>query len=296
MDTNIPVFASEMISEDYEIFHLDDFVDSSQTWFHYHDYYEIHISLTGSAVFLLDGKQFEIKPGTVLLIHDLDLHRLVSQSTDRFERVFIYLTSQFLQKRSTHLTNLEKCFYPTSDLKSKVLQLDPELLRHYMTKILTHKTAVYYGEDIQVEQELIKFLITLNQMMMCDDYNVQAQQLVEDTLIVEVIDYITAHLSEVLTIDSISSHFYLSKNYLSRRFKQYTNISLHKYVLKKRLIYAKQLLKKYQSPSEIYERCGFNSYTHFLKCFKKEFNMTPKAFIKKVYDNDLIVTRLHQKE
>ncbi|MGH2322873.1 helix-turn-helix domain-containing protein, partial [Enterococcus faecalis] len=60
------------------------------------------------------------------------------------------------------------------------------------------------------------------------------------------------------------------------------------FVLKKKLLYAKQLLKEYRSASDVYLKCGFKSYPHFLKSFKKEFNMTPKEFLVQHKNNQSI--------
>jgi len=58
--------------------------------------------------------------------------------------------------------------------------------------------------------------------------------------------------------------------------------------MKKKLLYAKQLLKTYQSSNLVYNQCGFASYPHFLKAFKKEFSMTPKEFLAKNKENQKI--------
>ena len=50
-------------------------------------------------------------------------------------------------------------------------------------------------------------------------------------LIPRVIAYINAHLSSDLSLDMLSERFYISKFYLSHQFKQYTQLSLHQYIL-----------------------------------------------------------------
>ncbi|WP_208789083.1 AraC family ligand binding domain-containing protein, partial [Enterococcus faecalis] len=90
-----------MISDQYEIFHVKDMVSPEKTIYHYHDFYEVHCTLKGVATFFLDGHQFDVEAGTVLLIHYHDLHRIIKQSTDDFERMYIFLTPDFLQQRSS---------------------------------------------------------------------------------------------------------------------------------------------------------------------------------------------------
>ena len=86
---------NSMISDQYEIFHVKDMVSPEKTIYHYHDFYEVHCTLKGVATFFLDGHQFDVEAGTVLLIHYHDLHRIIKQSTDDFERMYIFLTPDF---------------------------------------------------------------------------------------------------------------------------------------------------------------------------------------------------------
>lgn len=66
-----------MVSDQYEIYHVKDVVSQNKTIYHHHDFYEIHATLKGEATFYLNGRQFTIKAGSVLLIHSNDLHRIV---------------------------------------------------------------------------------------------------------------------------------------------------------------------------------------------------------------------------
>ncbi|MGM0255565.1 AraC family transcriptional regulator [Enterococcus sp. AZ093] len=41
-----------MISDQYEIYHVKDIVSQNKTVYHHHDFYEIHATLEGEAIFL----------------------------------------------------------------------------------------------------------------------------------------------------------------------------------------------------------------------------------------------------
>ncbi|MBD9758576.1 helix-turn-helix domain-containing protein, partial [Enterococcus faecium] len=68
----------------------------------------------------------------------------------------------------------------------------------------------------------------------------------------------------------------------------YTGFTFHQYVMKKKLIYAKHLLREYRSSSAVYSKSGFSSYPHFLKAFKREFGITPKEFLKRDTQKQLV--------
>lgn len=277
-----------MVSDHYEIYRVKDVVSQQKTIYHSHDFYEIHATLEGEATFYLDGKQFTIQAGTVLLIHYHDLHRIVKQSTEVFERVYTFLTPSFLASRSTSFSNLEECFQPFGERKSLILQVDPEILQQQLEFSKTSPAKEVYGDDILYEQKLVDYLIFLNrvvQNMVNDDH---PKALVQNERIEKMIQYISRNLSNPLTLEEMEKHFFVSKYYITREFKKHTGTTFHQYVMKKKLIYAKQLLREYRSSSAVYSKCGFVSYPHFLKVFKKEFGLTPKEFLKRDAKKELI--------
>ena len=58
-----------------------------------------------------------------------------------------------------------------------------------------------------------------------------------------------------------------------------------KYINKKRLAKAKELLKTGDPIINIYHKCGFQDYTSFFRAFKKEYNITPKEFQNKYFES-----------
>lgn len=46
----------------------------------------------------------------------------------------------------------------------------------------------------------------------------------------------------------LSERFYISKFYLSHQFKQYTQLSLHQYILSRRMMHAQILLRSGHAP------------------------------------------------
>ncbi|EOT44334.1 AraC family transcriptional regulator [Enterococcus columbae] len=274
-------FVNSMVSDQFEIYHVKDVVDRHQTLYHYHDFYEIHATLAGKATFYLDGNQFEIEAGTVLLIDRNDLHRIVSQSTEIFERVYIFITPEFLQTFSTKNTNLESCFDLIDSRKSKVLKIKPDMLKKMLQFIDSEPSDNMFGSDIIYQQQLIQYIIFLNKLVLSSKYEREPTVLMQNKRIEEMINYISQNLDHSLDLDEMEKTFFVSKYYITREFKKYTGLTYHKFVQKKKLLYAKRLLKTYRSSADIYQKCGFNSYSHFLKSFKKEFGITPKEYIEK---------------
>jgi AraC family transcriptional regulator len=89
-------------------------------------------------------------------------------------------------------------------------------------------------------------------------------------------DYIDAHLGEALTLSDIAEVACLSSYHLSRSFKLATGITLHRYVLLRRIERAKKLLLKTDIPlAEVAWSVGFDSQASFTTRFRREVGVTP---------------------
>jgi AraC-like DNA-binding protein len=75
--------------------------------------------------------------------------------------------------------------------------------------------------------------------------------------------------------------------YFSIQFKKYVGISAIKYLTKKRVYLAKDLLSKDSDLSilDISGMLGFENPSTFSKHFKQEFNLTPKEYRKNSRSN-----------
>ena len=53
---------------------------------------------------------------------------------------------------------------------------------------------------------------------------------------------------------------------------------LHRFILKKRLQIARNLLSAGHKPKDVYEACGFGDYTAFYRAFRSEYGISPRAY------------------
>ena len=272
--------ANTMLSNTFEIFHVKDEVKADKTLYHYHDFYEINCTLDGESIFYLDGKEYHLKPGSILFIHYNDLHRLVKQTTAKLERTYIFVTAEYLKKHTSSQSPLEQCFKAFGQPHSQVLDSDVNELRHYL-KRFDEPPSQDFGADLLYHQAFIELMVFFNRLAIRQAKNVLPIETANSVLIQDLMIYVSNNLANDLSLDTVAQTFFHSKYYLSREFKRQTGFTFHQYVLKKRLLYSKQLLRKNKLATEVYLACGFRSYTHFLRSFKQEFDMTPKEFIKK---------------
>lgn len=101
-------------------------------------------------------------------------------------------------------------------------------------------------------------------------------------LVIQVANYIRHHLSESVTVEAIARHLFLSRPYLSAKFKAETGVSLTDFILQEKTEEAKRLLcYSDKSFMNISDYLGFSSQSHFSKVFKKYSGYTPKEYREK---------------
>ncbi len=101
-------------------------------------------------------------------------------------------------------------------------------------------------------------------------------------LSLDVANYVRHHLSEPVSVDAMAEEFFLSRPYLSSKFKQETGQTLTDFILSEKTEEAKRLLRySDKSASAIASYLGFSSHGHFIKVFKKYAGLTPQEYREK---------------
>jgi len=91
-----------------------------------------------------------------------------------------------------------------------------------------------------------------------------------------LIDFICASLSERLLLADLAEVAGLSQAHLARAFRRATGMSLHRYVLQRRLEKARSLLLAPGGTAQAVARqCGFADPAHLSNAYKKAFGVPP---------------------
>jgi AraC family transcriptional regulator len=93
------------------------------------------------------------------------------------------------------------------------------------------------------------------------------------------IQYIDENLRNQLTLSSIANAVMLSPGHFAHAFRQATGVAPHRYVLERRVERAKELLRDSDMPiTEIADRVGCSSHSHFSVLFHRVTGLTPRQF------------------
>ena len=126
-------------------------------------------------------------------------------------------------------------------------------------------------------------LITLNRLAL--QQRKEDTVTVQDSTVYNVLGYINEHYNEPLSLDDLANKFFISKYHLAREFQRLVGTSVHRYIVQKRLVMAKQMLSTGRPSSEVYQNCGFGDYSNFYRAFKAEYHISPKEFVSRLKES-----------
>lgn len=95
--------------------------------------------------------------------------------------------------------------------------------------------------------------------------------------VLNIIQYIQYHVYEPITLNSVSSHVHLSKEYVSYIFKRETGKTVSEYITEVKMARALEMLRNSNlTLIDIANNLSYNNYCYFSKYFKETFNYSPK--------------------
>lgn len=271
----------EMRCRTFEVFHYND-TRPDEVAVHTHDFYEVFFLLGGELSYWVEGQQYHLEPGDILLINPMVLHRPMSLAqAPKYERIVLWVDKQYLETLSGTQSSLSRCFESGNRDRSNLLHLSSSLQRADMTERLSALIREYYGGEYGAELcaqgIFVQIMVALNRLAERSASQPQSQR-DPSTLVSHLLDYINEHYQETLSLEGLAQRFFVSKYHLSHAFSRAVGVSVYRYIMMKRMTAAKQLLEGGAAPGEVYLQCGFQDYTGFFRAFKAEYGISPRAF------------------
>ena len=261
----------EMLRQDFQLSHNRDPYFRTME-FHAHDFLELYYFLDGSVTYYIEDQVYDLCPGDLLIIPAGKMHRpVIANEHAAYERMVLWITPQYLQSIDSPAGDLQKnlgehgyCVPFRGDETVFVTALLKKLL---------------YMQKNDTDPKFCAGAVELYLWTIFRSYGViDTTHRNETQVIPQVIRYITEHFSEPLTLEDIAAEFFVSKSYLNRHFKAYTNSTVYAYIMALRLTHARRMLREGIPAVEAGRECGFSDYSTFYKAFKTQTGLSPQQF------------------
>lgn len=267
-------------NRDYEVYH--------QVWeswrvplYHSHDHYEFYFFIKGSIKIAIEDSVFDVVPYDMFIYPPGYMHSILPLDTkvqSQYERAYFYVSVNFLRRMSDTDYNLMDCINQAVEQKHFHYSLRKDVFYNLLSQM---DVIISNADDTHPAVQMMNRCRMNILLASC------CQQLTESkpvpgvqsiARIGQIINYINVHLSDPLTLEALSEQFFISKYHLMHEFKGYTNITVHQYILAKRICAAQLLLQEGVSAREAAQRSGFADYTVFYRAFRNKVNMSPQAY------------------
>ncbi len=272
-----------MNSGEFEVFFYKD-LDLNHVVDHSHSYYEVYFFLNGDVTYDVEGKQYSLQYGDYLLIPPEVKHHPIFHSTgNTYQRIVLWISRSYYETMCSWSEDFSYSFSYVSENKHYHFRTDFVTFQNIQGRLLDLLEEIHGNKafhKMNSELQIHSFMLLLNRITY--DMLHQVPAAYENVLYLNLCDYINNHLGENLSLDHLASFFYASKYHISHVFKDNMGISLHQYILKKRLQASKNGILSGIPFGELYHQYGFSDYTSFYRAFKKEFGLSPKEFREQV--------------
>lgn len=195
-------------------------------------------------------------------------------------------------KEQDYFDSLGKWLEPLSEIQDKndaiALEAYQTIITFFLSCINRFQLAVqfsefcnlnslYHSEDYTTWKEAAEHLLELSHML----FDLQKEEQCKRTndIIDFVQKYIENHLSEDLSLTSLSEKIYLNPSYLSRLYHQTTGHKLSGFIEHVRIRKAKELLENpHGKIYEIAKMVGYDTAASFTRLFKKAEGTSPQEY------------------
>ncbi|MBS6194297.1 MAG: helix-turn-helix domain-containing protein [Clostridiales bacterium] len=269
---------SGYLNSEFKIFYLTT-ATSKEFEYHYHDFHKLLIFLSGSVSYSVEGRDYELCPGDIVLIRAGEIHRPVVHENAPYKRIIVYISDDFFSSCQKDGCNLFYCYEESVKQRSNLIRLSP-LLSNRLNAVVTDLADSFRQKDpaaaLYQKIKFIEYMILLNRMIAEE----QIAYLTAGTVhpvVLDIMNFINEHISDDLSIDIIAQSIFLNRSYIMHLFKSETGYTIGKYITEKRLFLANRYISQGMSMTDACYKSGFRNYTTFYQAYKKKYHVSPKS-------------------
>lgn len=274
-----------MLSGDYEVYEKVG-EPIGAVAFHYHDFYELIYIMEGEFSSLIEDRAVRMRKGDFLLIDKNVMHKYhpTERKMDSSRRIILWISDQMLMELAEGEPLLTECFLGVGPKLYHFPIYYEEILRGFLMKLAM--SEILDGTDTQSSGirkvmdrgNLSLFFGYLNVLCKREEYLSSTQEIVGHPLVEQVTGYIEAHISAEITVEDVAEAVHMSKYYFLRKFKEITGMTVHNFIVNKRIISACQVMSEGKSITESWQQTGFADYSSFLRNFRKIYGISPREY------------------
>lgn len=234
----------------------------------FHTYHEILYIHRARGVLYTETRRFKLTPDMLILIPKETFHSFVFENEREYTRCRIALpeSERFSELCQACMEGVQVFFVPSDGICA---------LFSEMTGAFSADFDKFYSESDRVlllESVLIRLLLALKREKPCPDPEKEDS---DRALIAAALAFIGENYTKDINVESVASALYVSRSKLSHSFAAKLGISVHRYILDKRLLQAHLMIKNGSTPGEACAATGFGDYSSFYRHYRNRYGHMP---------------------
>jgi len=245
---------------------------------HSHTFYELLFCCNNcGAEYIVGSDRYRLQEGDIIFIPPGVSHRplLPGTMTSPYKRYVIWLSMEFMEQYARLLP------YPFTEKQAKANILRTggtgwEYLGELFRNGVLESETQADGWEAAVIGNTIQLLTHIKRAT--DTRSTQPMKAEKPELTDRITAYIENHYAENISVPALGQQFYVSGSTISHLFKEQLGVSVHRYVIQRRLIAAKTGIEQGLHLEDVARQTGFSDYSSFYRAFKQAFGISPRQY------------------
>ena len=237
---------------------------------HYHMNPELVYVYAGELTAMIRSVPMTIRAGQFCLVLPWQLHAYSTEETS--DAMIIVFPAKYIQLFTQKMSSYHG--------HTQVFTVSEPILSLFQTWLFDPQAQ---PDEYVFSSVLYGLCHHFKEQCPCEDANQEP----ESNLETRMMNYISAHCHEAISLKDLSDHFGYSYHYISHMFQENTGLSFHLFRNIQRVTRAAALLEDEKlSISEIAWRCGFQNIRTFNRVFLQLMGQSPSSYREEVWARD----------
>lgn len=236
---------------------------------HGHHHFLITLITRGEGVQILNGEPIRFAPHDLFVLSPADFHANVLAPGESYDYYGVKFPYELLEARLSAFASLDR--FPLHVRLSERAASRAESILSLLVEECEHPAR--RAADA-LRRALIEELFILALRELPERAGRSGSAFINRTL-----GYLYSHFSESITVADAAAYVGYTPNYFNTLFKEAIGVPFGEHLRRLRLSYAHNLLATGEvGVTAAAAEAGFLSLSHFSRCFKAEYGITPQKF------------------
>ncbi len=250
--------------------------ENAQSVVHSHPYHELVLPVSGSEVrYSVGGSLYSLTLGELIYFPPGLYHAgYYTLRAEVSERLVLQIDDTIWQEA------LRGAGGGAPDWAGRLTMLDADScfawdIRGLMERMAQTAKAAPAQRDAIFTAQLAELQLLISMLL----HDRAAPPHITSKLVAQAVAYLQNNYQDPeLTVARLARAHFVSREYLSRTFKEYTMESVHEYLTALRMQHCRRALAAGVSVLDACNESGFSNYSSFLKTFRSMYGVTPAAY------------------